>query len=127
MIDVDNFKEFNEKYGHHIGNQMLSSLALHLTSCIRGIDFLARFSDEEFVVILPEADKEEGIMIAERIRKSIEKAIMIENTEPITVSIGISSFPQDSKKFDEILLYADKAMTLAKEKGRNKSVAWKTN
>lgn len=125
MIDIDNFKEFNEKYGHYGGNQMLSLLSLHLTGCLRGIDFLARFGEEEFVIILPEANKEEGIMVAERIRKSIEDAILIENTESITVSIGVSSFPQDGSKFDDILLYADKAMMLAKEKGKNKIIGWR--
>lgn len=125
MIDIDNFKEFNEKYGHHIGNQMLSLLSLNLTSCLRGIDFLARFGEEEFVIILPEANKEEGIMVGERIRKGIEEAVFIENTEPITVSIGVSSFPQDGNKFDEILLCADKAMMLAKEKGKNKTIGFR--
>ncbi|MEW6679866.1 MAG: sensor domain-containing diguanylate cyclase [bacterium] len=125
MIDIDNFKDFNEKYGHHIGNQILCALALNLTGSLREEDFLARFGEEEFVIILPSADKEEGIMVSERIRKCISEVVLIENTESITVSIGVSSFPQDGKKFDEILLCADKAMTIAKEKGGNRTIAWK--
>ncbi|MEW6103410.1 MAG: sensor domain-containing diguanylate cyclase [bacterium] len=125
MIDIDNFKEFNEKYGHHIGNQMLCALALNLTGSLRENDFLARFGEEEFVAILPSADKGEGIMVSERIRKCVSEATLVENTEPITVSIGVSSFPQDGKKFDEILLYADRAMTIAKEKGKNRTIGWK--
>lgn len=125
MIDIDNFKEFNEKYGHHMGNQMLSLLSLNLTSCLRGIDFLARFGEEEFVIILPEANKEDGIMVGERIRKGIAEAVFIENTESITVSIGVTSFPQDGNKFDELLLCADKAMMLAKEKGKNKTIGFR--
>ncbi|MEW6007223.1 MAG: GGDEF domain-containing protein, partial [bacterium] len=107
------------------GNQILCALALNLTGSLREEDFLARFGEEEFVIILPSADKEEGIMVSERIRKCISEAVLIENTESITVSIGVSSFPQDGKKFDEILLCADKAMTIAKEKGGNKTIAWK--
>jgi len=125
MIDLDDFKAFNEKYGHHIGNQMLCSLSLYLTGCLRQDDFLARFGEEEFVIILPSTNKEEGIMVAERIRKGISEIMFIENTEPITVSIGVSSFPEDSDKFEEILLYADKAMALAKEKGKNRSIGWR--
>lgn len=125
LIDIDNFKAFNEKYGHHIGNQMISLLALHLTTHLRGIDFLARFGEEEFAIILSEVKKDEGIMVAERIRKGVEGAVLIENTEQITVSIGVSSFPEDGNKFDEIILYADKAMFLAKEKGKNKVIGWR--
>ncbi|HAW50232.1 TPA: hypothetical protein DCX16_04720 [bacterium] len=124
MIDIDNFREINEKYGRHIGNQLLSEIAITLSGCLRTMDFLARFYEENFVIILPEANKNEGIMVAERIRNTISNKTFIEGVEHITVSIGISSFPQDEKKPDGLLLYADKTLNLAKEQGGNRVIAW---
>jgi diguanylate cyclase (GGDEF)-like protein len=124
MIDIDHFKEFNDTYGHHFGNQLLANLALELNSHLRAMDFLARFGGEEFVAILPEANKEEGMMVAERIRRAVCKKKIVKDTEPVTVSIGVASFPVDGRKEDDIILAADKAMYQAKQAGRNRSVAF---
>ncbi len=121
LIDIDFFKKVNDTYGHQAGDEVLKSVADIILSSIRNSDYAARYGGEEFVIILPEANSEKAIELAERIRVSIEqKEFKISKNEAIhlTISIGVGS---SSKKISPKLLIetADKALYKAKENGRN--------
>ena len=125
MIDIDNFKRINDTYGHMAGDKILQELSKLLKSGIRKIDTVARFGGEEFTILLPSANMEDGIAVMERLRLSVEKhAFPIDeegNTTSVTISIGISTLsPEDPVDKSILINAADEALYKAKEKGRNR-------
>jgi diguanylate cyclase (GGDEF)-like protein len=124
MADIDYFKIYNDALGHQAGDKILKELAALLKNQSRKIDFVCRYGGEEFAIVLPQTDKEEALMIAERLRVDIEKhTFMHEEILPnkkLTLSLGISSFPEDGLLPAELLSAADKFLYQAKNKGRNK-------
>ena len=121
MIDIDNFKNFNDTFGHQEGDKVLKEIAKTIITSSRKEDLIARYGGEEFTVILPHADKNEAFIIAERLRENIHN---IENEKKLTVSIGISSFPQDAYKKEELIEYADQALYKAKHEGKDRVCAY---
>lgn len=125
MIDVDHFKEFNDTYGHLVGNEALKHLAHILIESVRESDIISRYGGEEFAVILPETYKEEAYHFSERFRRKIEATPLnlpdIKGEIGITVSIGIASFPVDGKTAEQVFLSADSALYAAKNRGRNQT------
>lgn len=124
LIDIDYFKNYNDTNGHIKGNEILKKTAKTMLGSIRNIDTLARFGGEEFSIILPETDLNQGVLCAERVRKAVEEEIFYgEEKQPngkLTVSIGVAALLDDNNKQLDTLLYrADKALYRAKEKGRN--------
>ncbi|MFC1585546.1 diguanylate cyclase [Fibrobacterota bacterium] len=122
LMDIDHFKNFNDTYGHPVGDEVLRSVAKTLQKVIRGTDLCARYGGEEFVVVMIKADEAAAAMLAERIRQAIE-AMEIPNEGEIlkvTVSIGSATYPQDGMTKQEIIDNADKAMYHSKENGRNR-------
>lgn len=125
MIDIDNFKIFNDTYGHLIGDECLKNIAKIIEKTLRRItDKVARLGGEEFVVLLPETDSKGAELIAEEIRKNIEDLEIVnegvETSEFVTVSIGISSVkPNKFMEKKEFIDCADKALYTAKKNGRN--------
>ncbi len=122
MVDIDWFKKLNDTYGHEVGNIVLKELAKIIRSCIRDVDIFARYGGEEFVVILPQTSKDEAVVIGERIRRRVEKAVIITSQAgrlQITVSVGVSSFPENGRPQEELVSVADKALYKAKDEGRN--------
>jgi len=126
MIDIDHFKKFNDVHGHLLGDSVLVELSSIFNSNVRTTDFVSRYGGEEFVLTLPETDKGGALEIAERIRKSVEKHnfphSLKAKTGKITVSTGISSYPEDASTIRNLMEKADKAMYMAKNGGRNKIV-----
>ncbi len=125
IMDIDHFKEFNDKYGHDTGDEVLKLVAQTVKRHLRKIDLFIRFGGEEFIAVLPGASKEAAMRTAERLRN------VIENTEykvedgrelSITISIGGSIFPLDAKNQSELFRNADKSLLKAKRNGRNKVV-----
>ncbi|MDD4954514.1 MAG: GGDEF domain-containing protein [Candidatus Omnitrophica bacterium] len=125
MIDVDNFKKINDTYGHLVGDAVLKEIAKIIKENIREIDSLSRFGGEEFALILPETDKMAAIVVAERIRSKISQQIIkaFDETLGVTISVGVSNFPQNTLYSDVLMETADKALYQAKNSGRNK-VCW---
>lgn len=127
ILDIDNFKNYNDCWGHQKGDEILSKISKIILETSRKIDFVCRYGGEEFAIILPEATKKEAQMIAERIRCQVEKhdSLQISGQPPqkITVSIGIASFPEDGNTKQELLRSADEALYEAKRSGKNKVVS----
>lgn len=122
MVDVDHFKAFNERHGHQGGDEALRNVAQVIEQCIRRPgDLAARYGGEEFVVILPETDLAGALTIAETIRSSIEALPpFASDTQPITVSVGVSSqWASADKMLEALLCAADAALYQAKHSGRN--------
>ncbi|MEJ1356059.1 MAG: sensor domain-containing diguanylate cyclase [Candidatus Sedimenticola sp. (ex Thyasira tokunagai)] len=123
MVDIDYFKAINDTYGHDAGDIILKKLAGHMQQFIRTTDHAARYGGEEFTIILPETPIHSAITLAERLCRDIE-AVNFElngdNGLTVTVSIGVSSFPQHGPDRDSLLIAADKALYNAKETGRNR-------
>jgi diguanylate cyclase (GGDEF)-like protein len=121
MIDIDFFKNFNDQYGHLVGDVMLREVAKRIQENIRQVDLICRFGGEEFCVILVETDKAGAVFAAERIRRAIEEKQIKAYDEDlqVTVSIGISVFPEDATEANVILDKADGALYRAKHSGRN--------
>ncbi len=124
MLDIDYFKIYNDALGHQSGDKILKELATLLKNQSRKMDFVCRYGGEEFGIILPQTDKKEALLIAERLRVDIEKHIFMHEeilpNKKLTVSLGISSFPEDGLLPAELIAAADKFLYLAKNKGRNK-------
>ena len=129
LIDIDYFKTVNDTYGHPAGDEILKELSWFFTSYLRRSDTIARYGGEEFVVLLPHLGYEEAYLLAERIRKKImDHSFVVRSgmSMKLSVSIGLSSYPEDSADRKETLLfYADKALYRAKGSGRNKVYAYR--
>ena len=126
VADIDHFKSVNDKYGHQVGDHVLVEVADCLRKGLRSYDVASRYGGEEFVLILPATPAEAGIEVAERLRRSVENMILEAPMEgPVTVSIGISSFP-DGEADDAYSLVrrADKALYRAKKNGRNRIASY---
>jgi len=122
MLDIDYFKDYNDKFGHTSGDIVLKSLSGNITNSLKDFSpIISRFGGEEFCIILPSRDKKSAFKIADELRQKIEKAniILRKHETHVTVSIGLACFPQDSTEADELIRKADKAMYEAKNKGRN--------
>lgn len=128
MCDIDHFDNYNSKHGRMRGDALLRQVGQVLLNNTRGIDLVCRFSNEEFVVLLPKTNKQGGLAAAEKLRKCIlAETFEGGQDQPggrLTVSFGVTEFPLDSKNIYELLNLADRALYIAKQEGRNRSVAW---
>jgi len=130
IIDIDHFKEFNDRYGHDVGDMVLKGVAQTIRNHLRKIDLFIRFGGEEFVAVLPGAGREAAMRTAERIRDVIEKADFFGNRGEklsVTVSIGGSIFPVDATEQEELFRTADESLITAKRSGRNRIVFHQKN
>ncbi len=122
MIDLDYFKEKNDKFGHLVGDVILREIAKILKSNLREIDMIGRYGGEEFSVVLAGIDRVGAFQVAERLRSSIEHSVFKAYDEKVssTISIGIASFPEDGVDENTLIESADRALYKAKEDGRNR-------
>jgi len=122
MIDLDHFKVFNDTYGHAVGDQILVEVAGTIGTTLRKIDIPGRLGGEEFAVLLPETNQQNGMLVAERLRKAISKlTIPIKggNIDTVTASFGLSTLCENHADLQSLITSADMAMYKAKENGRN--------
>jgi diguanylate cyclase (GGDEF)-like protein len=123
MLDIDDFKVYNDALGHQAGDEILKELALILKNQSRKMDYVCRYGGEEFTIILPQTDKQEALLIAERLRMDIEKhrfsheEILPQNK--LTSSLGLATFPEDGQTASELITNSDKLLYQAKNKGKN--------
>lgn len=126
MADIDKFKNVNDTYGHTAGDKVLKAVGDFFQTNIRQVDVVARYGGEEFVIFFPETDKETAYVLAERLRKRFSQ-IRLDNLPGLSISSGISTYPEDGKDIQTLIKNADTAMYSAKQKGRNKVVKFSKN
>ena len=124
MADIDDFKKFNDNYGHQKGDEILFRVASILQGSRRGSDVVARYGGEEFVLLLPDTGLDQAVKLAKKLRKKVEQtSIKSEKNEKLNVTISIGAFAytdNNIKDYRELLNKVDQALYLAKEKGKNR-------
>jgi diguanylate cyclase (GGDEF)-like protein len=120
MLDVDNFKSYNDDFGHPAGDEVLKTIAYLLTQSVREVDCVARLGGEEFGVVMPETGKARALALAERIRNAIECARWPKRR--VTVSVGVAALSRAWAGGEAMICAADAALYEAKRTGRNKVV-----
>ena len=131
MMDIDNFKKINDRHGHTAGNLILKVFAQTVKKNVRNIDIVGRYGGEEFLIVLPEADRDEALLVLERVKqnvKGIPLPLLVSDDyiSPIlSFSAGISSFPLNGESYQELISVADRALYQAKSEGRDKIIVEK--
>ena len=123
MMDMDNFKQINDTWGHALGDRVLADMGRFLKRSARSCDLVARYGGEEFIFLMPNTDKEHGGMAAERLRAAVGDHIF-PRRKKLTVSVGVLACPEDGATSQEILRRVDRAMYEAKRAGRNRAVTY---
>jgi diguanylate cyclase (GGDEF)-like protein len=122
MVDVDHFKEFNDRYGHETGDRVLTALAAALRQAIRCTDEVARLGGDEFILLLRDCGAENAVKVGQKILDRAEAAsVRVDSATHVNleISVGIASCPDHAKSLEEASLLADVALLRAKESGRN--------
>ncbi len=122
IVDIDHFKSFNDTYGHQAGDAVLKQVAQTLKNNSRATDIVCRYGGEEMSIILTNTDKEEAIKKAERVCSAVAERIFKLNatqTVHVTISVGVSTYPENGETPQQIIEYADQGLYYAKEHGRN--------
>ena len=124
MFDIDDFKGVNDKYGHQTGDEVLVKLTKEAKKCIGKGDIIGRYGGEEFIVLLPNVNKEKAMNMAEKIRANVEDAKILGDKRKVTISIGIAMSDYESLNNEEIIERADQALYKAKHEGKNRYIFW---
>ena len=123
MIDVDHFKDINDDFGHQVGDAVLRQLADLFKTYTRKGDLVARYGGEEFAVLMAGVGLKDASALAEKLRAMSEQYLKVEEdgkpTRTVTISIGVSAYPETGSNVNQIIEYADKALYFAKDSGRN--------
>ena len=123
VLDLDRFKQYNDKFGHLAGNEALQRVAHALRVAVRTVDFPARYGGEEFAVILPQIEAPALATIAERVRALVESLPAPADGAKVTISIGGAIYPDDGTTVDALFQVADERLYQAKREGRNRVVS----
>ncbi|GEM_PF-3552708 len=121
FLDLDKFKDINDRLGHDIGDELLKTIAVRVTASVRGSDTVARSGGDEFIIVLPEiSDRHDAVLVAQKILTGIGSVMYVKGYElDVSASIGIAFYPSDGDNAFELMKKADMAMYVAKEAGRN--------
>ena len=120
FLDIDDFKLYNDTYGHDAANETLVELTRILAKSLRNMDTVARYGGEEIALLLPETDSAEAFTVAERLRKAIEHHPF--KNRQVTVSAGVATYPGNTAHSNNLVKTADKAMYQAKREGKNRTI-----
>lgn len=123
IIDADNLKLVNDRFGHPAGDRLIKHFAQIIKSSLRITDIVARYGGDEFIILLPETSSENALIAGERLRKLLENTPVIINGEPVTVtgSIGYANYPDHGLEMNELIRLADRALLNSKTLGKNRS------
>lgn len=120
MIDVDHFKKFNDRFGHPEGDRFLAAVAGALKMVTPPGGSLSRYGGEEFALVLPHMGSQQALGVAEELRQQVLKTNY--NNYPLSISLGVASYPQHAMSVDELIISADQSLYQAKRRGRNQTV-----
>ena len=120
MLDLDHFKDINDRYGHPVGDQALANVGTALRSALRDSDFAGRNGGEEFAVMLPDTDLAGAVITAEKIRAAIAAIILPGDAVTVTASVGVAAYPDHATNTEQLERLADSALYLAKRSGRDR-------
>ena len=126
VADIDHFKRINDEFGHDVGDRVLQTLAQHMQAASRPDDLVCRSGGEEFVILLPQTETAVAHRVAERLRKRIAESICPNVNRPVTLSLGVASWPCGAASIAQVLKNADIALYAAKDAGRNQVQASQT-
>jgi diguanylate cyclase (GGDEF)-like protein len=125
-LDLDNFKQVNDRYGHAAGDDLLADVGGVIRTTVRNVDCPCRIGGDEFIVILPQTDLEGAMLVAERLRVGVLRVLKKLNLSPlVSISCGVSGYPNTARTPEELMEQADAALYQAKEAGKNRVVHWK--
>lgn len=127
MFDLDHFKDINDIFGHQTGDEVLQKVCNIVLNNLRSTDLVGRYGGEEFIVILPRTNINKALLVGEKLKDSIEEAKILGERMPVTVSMGIASYPKHAQWKQDLIEKADQALYVAKENGRNKCQVWNSN
>lgn len=123
ILDIDDFKKFNDSYGHAVGDKVLVAIGEIIAASLRKVDYAFRYGGEEFVLILPETPLDKAVLVADRLRERISDEAYCSAGEPginrITVSVGVACFPDDGTSREDLFSLMDKHLYKAKALGKN--------
>ena len=120
LFDLDHFKQINDLFGHEKGDEVLAAVGTAIAGRMRTSDFVGRHGGEEFILLLPDTDRESAVVVAEELRRSIAAVEVAGVPRPITASLGVAALPDDEAEPALLLRAADRALYLAKAGGRNR-------
>ena len=120
MIDIDNFKRLNDEFGHLLGDEVLRQVSSVFSQQLRRMDVVCRYGGEEFAMLLPQTSCDQALGVAEKLRREIAEWQFPGVPRSVTISAGISSYPEQGRSRDEIVKAADAALYAAKQQGRNR-------
>jgi diguanylate cyclase (GGDEF)-like protein len=130
MLDLDGFKDVNDRYGHLVGDQVLGRAGTLIRGAVREADIACRYGGDEFAVIVPETDRLGAYTVAQRIRRAVEDGFagkpVVGREIPMAISGGIASFPKDGTEAAEVVARADETLYQAKRAGRNRMLLYPT-
>jgi diguanylate cyclase (GGDEF)-like protein len=121
LLDLDDFKQINDQFGHQKGDEVLVQMAHIMRKSLRAMDYAGRYGGEEFAIILPETDITEAIQSAERLRQAVEN--QFSQDIKLTISIGVACFPDEADEVEGLVKLADEAMYHAKAMGKNRVIS----
>jgi diguanylate cyclase (GGDEF)-like protein len=126
FVDIDNFKQVNDSFGHAVGDLLLQKVALRLKHCVREEDTVARLGGDEFVVLLEEVDvQEDALAVADKIRSAVRRPVNVDGLVLRTrASIGVALYPEHGVETEQLLKHADKAMYLDKKAKASEPEVW---
>ena len=129
MGDLDNFKSYNDRFGHNAGNKALQAVGKALQEAGRGQDVVVRYGGEEFVLIMPETSKEDAWQVADRVCRAVAELELSpsQSENRVTMSLGVASYPADAMAPEALIRCADRAMYTAKAKGKNQAQLYGAN
>lgn len=129
MIDIDDFKEINDNYGHQVGDNILKEIASIFKSLVRKTDPVVRYGGEEFAIILSQTAKEHGRVFADRIVKGVETSKFkdLSYNKTVTISAGLAGYPDDARTPESLIKKADEALYQAKKMGKNALYVYDSN